>query len=65
MFMIHWLQFEMVDANGRLVLPHPFNGLFPRTTWVSRYQKSKTSLDLYEARGDGGFGMQWHQGPDR
>jgi len=27
-------------------LLHPFNGLFSRTTWVRRYQKSKTSLDL-------------------
>jgi len=29
---------------------HPFNGLFSRTTWLSRYQKGKTSLDLNEAR---------------
>ena len=34
-------------------LLHPFNGLFSRTTWVSRYQKVKTSLDLNEARDDG------------
>jgi len=32
---------------------HPFNGLFSRTTWVSCYQKGKTSLDLNEAE-DGG-----------
>jgi len=32
---------------------HPFNGLFSRTTCVSRYQKGKTSLDLNEARDDG------------
>jgi len=44
----------------RLLL-HPFNGLFSRTTWVSQYQKRKTSLDLNEARDGGGFGMQWHQ----
>jgi len=25
---------------------HLFNSLFSRTTWVSRYQKGKTSLDL-------------------
>jgi len=31
---------------------------FSTTTWVSRYQKGKTSLDLNEARD---FGMQWHQ----
>jgi len=40
----------------------PFNGLFSRTTWVSRYGKGKTSLDLNEARGDGvwdGSGISW------
>jgi len=39
--------------------------LFSRTTLTSQYKKSKTSLDLDEARDDGvlgwGFGMQWHQ----
>jgi len=34
-------------------LLHPFNGLFSRTTWVSRYQKGKTSVDLNETREDG------------
>jgi len=34
----------------------PFNGLFSRTTWVSRYQKGKASLDLNEARDDGALG---------
>ena len=28
----------------------PFNGLFSRTTWVSRYQKGKTSLDFTGTR---------------
>ena len=42
-----------------LLLLHPFNGLLFRTTWVSWYQKGKTSLDLNEARG--GFWEQWHQ----
>jgi len=28
-----------------------------RTTWVSQYQKGKTSLDL----NDGVWGWQWHQ----
>jgi len=39
-----------------------FNGLFSRTTWVSRYQKDKTSLDVNEARGDGVLrctGISW------
>jgi len=39
------------------LLLHPFNGLFSRTTWVSRYQKGKISLDLKEARDDGVLGM--------
>ena len=39
----------------------PFNGVFSRTTSVSRYQKNKTSLDLNEARDDGVWGQQWHQ----
>jgi len=34
----------------------PFNGLFSRTTWVSRYQKGKTNLDFTGARDS-----QWHQ----
>ena len=42
-------------------LLHMFNGLFSTTTWVSRYQKGKTSLDLNEARDDGVLGWQWHQ----
>ena len=33
-----------------------FNGLFSRTTWVSWYQKGKSSLDLNEARDDGVLG---------
>jgi len=44
-----------------LLLIHPLNGLFSRTTWVSQYQKGKTSLDLNEARDDGVLGWQWHQ----
>ena len=32
-----------------LLILHLFNGLFYRTTWVSRYEKGKTSLDLNEA----------------
>ena len=44
-----------------LLLLHLFNGLFSRTTWVSQYQKSKTSLYLNEARDNGVVGGQWHQ----
>jgi len=37
---------------------HPFNGPLSGTTWVSWYQKGKTSLDFTEARGSE---WQWHQ----
>jgi len=47
-----------------LLLQHPFNGLYSRTTWVIRYQKSKISLDLNEARDGGVWGWQWHQMDD-
>ena len=36
-------------VHTRTTTIHPFNNLFSRTTWVSRYQKGKTSLDLNEA----------------
>ena len=39
---------------SKLLLLHPFNGLFSRTTWVSWYQKGRTILDFNEARDDGG-----------
>jgi len=42
---------------GTTLLLHPFNGHFSRTTWVCWCHKCKTSLDLSEARDDGGFGM--------
>ena len=35
---------------------HPFNILFSRTAWVSRYRKGKTSLKLNETRDDGDLG---------
>ena len=44
-----------------ILLLHPFNGLFSRTTRVSRYQKGKTGLDLNEAIGNRVLGRQWHQ----
>ena len=39
-------------------LLQPFNNLFSRTTWVSRYQKGKTNLDFTGARDSE---RQWHQ----
>jgi len=52
----------VVFSSGRLLCP--FDGLFSRTTWVSRYQKGKTSLDLNDARDDRvlgwiGGGISW------
>jgi len=37
---------------------HTFNDPFSGTTWVSWYQKGKTSLDFTEARDSE---WQWHQ----
>ena len=58
----------VITSNQLLLILHPFNGLFSRTTWVSQrttwvsqYQKGKTSVDLNEARYDGVLGQQWHQ----
>jgi len=49
------------STNLLLLLLHPFNGLFSRTTRVSRYKKGKTNLDSNEARDDGVLRWQWHQ----
>jgi len=50
------------DIVTYVVLLRLFNSLFSRTTWVSWYQKGKTSLDLNEARDDdvlGCIGISW------
>ena len=44
--------------NILLILLQPFNGLFSRTTWVSRYEKGKTNPDFTGARDSE---WQWHQ----
>ena len=41
-----------------LLLQHPFNSLFSRTTWVSRHQKGKPFWILLEQET---MGWQWHQ----
>jgi len=46
-----------------LLLLHPFNGLFSRTTWVSQYQKGETILDLNEARYNGFWDAVASAGP--
>jgi len=38
--------------------PHPFNGPFSGTTWVSQYKKGETNLDFTEARDSE---WRWHQ----
>ena len=47
------LYYRVTTLCHTILLLHPFNGLFSRTTWISRHQKGKTSLDLNEARDDG------------
>jgi len=43
----------------RLLIPlHPFNGLFSRTTWISRHQKGKPFWILLDQEM---IGWQWHQ----
>ena len=46
---VHNVKYEKLAKMLQLLL-HLFNGLFSRTTWLSQYQKGKTSLDLNEAR---------------
>ena len=46
----------LLSTKCGLVPVHPFSGLFFRTTWVNRYQKGKTNLDLNEATDDGLLG---------
>jgi len=61
---LHLIQLSSLTAqqhiysiiHDELPLPHPISGLFSSTTWVSWYQKAKTSLDLTEARDDGWSG---------
>ena len=55
-----------------LLVLQTFKSIFYRTTWVSRYQKGKTSLDLNEARDDddavastGPYANNLHLAPDR
>jgi len=46
----------------RRLLLHPFNGLFSGTTWISRYRRGKTSLDLSETRDNSALrcsGISW------
>ena len=56
---------HMFNMSTNYLLPvlrlHPLNGLFSRTTWVSRYQKGRISLDFNGSRDYGVSGWQWHQ----
>jgi len=52
----------LVAFTLKLLVLHLFNGLFSGTTWVSRRQRGKASLDLNEARDDvvlGCSGISW------
>ena len=51
---------------------HTLNGLFTRTTWVSRHQKGETILDFNKAKDDdvavapaGPYANHLHLTPDR
>ena len=47
---IKWTHVQHDIIRVLLLLLHPLNGLFYRTTRVSLYQKGRTSLDLNDAR---------------
>ena len=47
---------NLLFSDLKLLLVHPFNGLFSRTTWVSLFQKGKTSLDFKMMQEMTGFG---------
>jgi len=53
---LHSASYVSASQVTLVLLLRPLNGLFSITTWVSRYQKGKTSLDLNEARDDGVLG---------
>jgi len=42
-----------------LLLLHPFNGLFSKTTWVSQHQKGKPFWFLLEQERIGGSDISW------
>ena len=57
-----YITFSFMVQNKLLLLLHPFNSYISRTTWVSWYQKGKTSLDLNKAKDDrvsGCSGISW------
>ena len=54
-------KFDIIYVLTQTTTTTTFNGLFSRTTWVSQYQKGKTSLDLKEERDGGVLGWQWHR----
>jgi len=51
--MIQYSTINYIYALSKANILRPLNGLFSRTTWLSRYPKGKGSLDLNEAKDDG------------
>ena len=49
-FILKLMNFCFLVLLTHRVQQQPFNGLFSRKTWVSRYQKGKTNLDFTGAR---------------
>ena len=54
----HTVMKAIIREKSMQTTTQPFNGLFSRTTCVSRYQKGKTNLDFTRARDSE---WQWHQ----
>jgi len=52
----HTVMKAIIREKSMQTTTQPFNGLFSRTTWVSRYQKGKTNLDFTRFTG---FYLKW------
>jgi len=57
--LIHTFNTLQVLCSNTHTHTHPFNGPFSGTTWVSRYQKGKTNLDLLKQEMVSGSGVSW------
>jgi len=55
----YWSAISNISVTDTYNNRQPFNGLFSRTTWVSRYQKGKTNLDFTGARDSEWHGISW------
>jgi len=53
------MNFAVISVVYQQQQQDPFNGLLSRTTWMSRYEKNKTNLDLWEQETLSGSDISW------